>query len=41
VVLVGPQTVMEGGRAILGYLLHQAAHGGNNRFKSDGYLQPY
>jgi hypothetical protein len=27
VVLVGPQTVMEGPRAILGYLLHQAAHG--------------
>jgi hypothetical protein len=27
VILVGPQTVMEGPREILGYLLHQAAHG--------------
>jgi len=27
VVLVGPKTVIEGPRAILGYLLHQAAHG--------------
>jgi hypothetical protein len=27
VVLVGPQTVMDGPREILGYLLHQAAHG--------------